>query len=133
MTITPDQARELLDANLAPGPYYVEEDDWEGDIFGNAAGHSMSFAPQLRMKVEGKEGGELALFAAAPDMAETIAGMKWEWGIERDWKFAPGGRSTLWFKTEAEARKEWSRDDIADVHPRLVRRLVGPVEVIDGE
>lgn len=71
MTITPDQVKTLLDGGIAPGPYYVDE-DWGDDILGNEQGHAMSFGPQLRMKIEGMEGGEPALFAAAPDLARTV-------------------------------------------------------------
>lgn len=54
-------------------------------------------------------------------LAQTIAGMRWEWGVEQ----ATG--TTQWFgsRTMAEAHAE-----VRGAF-RLVRRLVGPVEVIE--
>lgn len=91
MTITPDQARELL----------------------NAA----------------KEGHTADIRVSAPDMAETIAGMTWEYAVEHE--HAPG----KWHRVT-----EWGPEANPYQHgygpgndERIIRCLVGPVEVIDGE
>lgn len=79
--------------------------------------------------------GDLTLAAAAPDLAQTIAGMTEEWGVERD---RPGtayidgtvARWTTWVGDEARARKACVISTRGG-NPRLVRRLVGPVEVTE--
>ncbi|RHZ90355.1 hypothetical protein D1122_22220, partial [Cereibacter sphaeroides] len=73
------------------------------------------------------------LMAAAPDLAQTIAGMEWEYGVEDTygeiaWMIedhvanSPG--------SEAEARKYLS-SFTPEAGARLVRRLVGPAEVVE--
>jgi hypothetical protein len=71
--------------------------------------------------------GDPELIAAAPDLAQTIAGMEWEWGVERDYR---SGTETavLWFSCEDDARQEIDNPHRQHGNPRLVRRLVGPVE-----
>ena len=94
MTITPDQAQTLLDA---------------------------------------EEGGDAApLLMEARHLAQTIAGMEWQWGVERDrpWSSYIDGtvaRLIAWFGDEASARKACAMLPRGG-NPRLVCRLVGPVE-----
>jgi hypothetical protein len=97
MTITPDQAQTLLDA---------------------------------------EEGGDATpLLMEARHLAQAIAGMTEEWGVERD---RPGSayidgtvaRLIAWFGDEASARKACAMLPRGG-NPRLVRRLVGPVEVVE--
>ena len=74
------------------------------------------------------------LMSAAPDLAETIAGMRYEYAVEMmddgEWK-------DIWdlWSTEKEARKEYASlahsESVGDY--RLVRRLVGPAEPIAKE
>ncbi|WP_312980982.1 hypothetical protein [Corynebacterium sp.] len=144
MTITPDQARELLDG-ATPGPWdvlllsatkeavnvLVGEDAVQGDgeclaTFDSGFGGDPEWAnPE----------GNLPLIAAAPDLAQTIAGMTEEWGVERD---RPGtayidgtvARWITWIGDEARARKACVISPRGG-NPRLVRRLVGPVEVVE--
>ena len=112
MTITPDQARELLNG-ATPSPWRFTEcesiipfrvDFWDDDEMGH-------------------KNADLA--AAAPDMATTIAGMKWEWRIE-EWS------GSYWYPCG-----EWDADgSVFDGYTprwgeRLVRRLVGPVETVE--
>ena len=79
--------------------------------------------------------------AAAPDIAHTIAGMTEEWGVEADGnalfpineEWHPNGE----YFTECRAGADAIRDRMAKlnrhIHYRIVRRLVGPLEVIDSE
>lgn len=116
MTITPEQARELLDG-ATPGP-------WEA-LFDNEA--IETDASTVLCNTDGAvEWGrntehDVPLAAAAPDLAQTIAGMRTEWGVEQ----ATG--TTQWFRSRPMAEAH------AEVHGcfRLVRRLVGPVEVTE--
>ena len=72
------------------------------------------------------------LAAAAPDLAQTIAGMRWEYAVET---MAEGRWEDIWnlWSTEKEAREEYADliHDDEDGDYRLVRRLVGPVEVAE--
>lgn len=112
MNITPEQAQEWLDWAI-PGPWEASFDE-------------VYCATRLYAWGEGDEiedGDSWELARHAPDLAQTIAGMEWEYGAEQ----ATG--TTQWFGSRpmaeayAEARGAY----------RLVRRLVGPTEAIDSE
>lgn len=73
------------------------------------------------------------LMAAAPELAQTIAGMEWEYAVEmtdNDWEMVGiYGPDEPW-GSEADARgvmKEWRSSRPI----RLIRRLIGPVEVAE--
>ena len=126
MTITPDQARELLD-RATPGPWIMHR-----------------YVPEDYIRVTGEdlkdiadngvvEDGDAHLIAAAPDLAQTIAGMRWEYAVEmmeEEWEVVGlYGPDEPW-GSEADARgamKAWRSPRPI----RLVRRLVGPVEVTE--
>lgn len=78
--------------------------------------------------------GNLPLIAAAPDMRATIAAQTWEWGVEdaygdTAWMVCDHYEGTQDSETEArEYLSTFGPDSIA----RLVRRPVGPVEVVEG-
>lgn len=123
MTITPQQAQALLEGTI-PGPWeWVDCDDDGGGTHmalrnpdGEKALHTVD-AESYASWVEGTP-EDLRLAAAAPDLAHTIAEMRWEYGVEQ----AIG--TTQWFRSRpmAEAHAE-----VRGAY-RLVRRLVGPVE-----
>lgn len=128
MNITPDQARKLLDG-ATPGPWYED-----GSNIMNHDGDPLlsdgSFGDPNWYNVR-----DLTLMAAAPDLAQTIAVMQWEYAVEmmgEEWEMVGlYGPDEPW-GSEADARgamKAWR----SPRPTRLVRRLVGPVEVIDGE
>ena len=135
MTIAPDQARELLDG-ATPGPWDAYD---PGDNSARLYGlHDERIVKHVRPQESAgsymdRADGELA--AAAPDLAQTIAGMTEEWGVERD---RPGtayidgtvARWITWVGDEARARKACVISPRVG-NPRLVRRLVGPVEVTE--
>lgn len=110
MNITPDQARELLDG-ATPGP-------WDASFDDEAAATRMY---QWGEDEEIEDGDSWELARNAPDLAQTIAGMRWAYGVEQ----ATG--TTRWFRSRPMAEAH------AQVHGcfRLVRRLVGPVEVAE--
>lgn len=76
MNITPDQARALLDG-ATPGPWtmhrYVPED------FIRVTGEDLKDIAANGVV----EDGDARIIAAAPDLAQTIAGMNEEWGVAR--------------------------------------------------
>ena len=110
MTITPDQARELLDG-ATPGP-------WDAS-FDNEADATRLYPWGGDEEIEDTDSWELA--RRAPELAQTIAGMQTEWGVEQ----ATG--TTQWFRSRPMAEAH------AEVRGafRLVRRLVGPAEVAE--
>ena len=137
MTITPDQARELLDG-ATPGPWKKRRDrDGTPIAVVVSAGpterhHIMTAEPACS---EERAQADTGLIAAAPDLAQTIAGMTEEWGVERDRPcsaYIDGtvARWTAWIGDEARARKACAMLPRGG-NPRLVRRLVGPVEVTE--
>ena len=128
MTITPDQARELLDG-ATPGPWEAYD---PGDNSARLYGHHDE---RLVKHVKPQESagsymdradGELA--AAAPDLAQTIAGMTEEWRCEADFDGTWAGLTT-WESSPDYARATMQRRHRYPV--RLVRRLVGTVEVAE--
>lgn len=114
MTITPDEARDQLDG-ATPGPWTLGASPFEvwsvvptdlGPDHGNLLG---TFATE--------EDADLA--CTAPDLAHTIAGMRWQIGVH-------AGDEDIWAETpeeEALAVMAGKRPEV-----RLIRRLVGPVE-----
>lgn len=135
MTITPDQA-DRMKRNATDGPWFVhtDPDDVDGTFIHDDLGH---MCVAIEPRGSDYRPDDLELAAAAPEMAETIAGMTEEWGVERDlpWSAYIDGtvaRGITWIGDEARARKACVIPPRGG-NPRLVRRLVGPVEVIDGE
>ena len=132
--ITPDQAQTLLDG-ATPGPWKKRRDrDGTPIAVVVSAGptdrhHIMTAEPACS---EERAQADTGMIAAAPDLAHTIAGMTEEWGVERD---RPGtayidgtvARWITWVGDEARARKACVISPRGG-NPRLVRRLVGPVE-----
>lgn len=119
MTITPDQARELLDL-ATTGPWELRDTD--ALMNGRAFHLRQSGKPGIHVSATTYgHNGDPELIAAAPVMAAQIAGMQWEYGVEQ----AIG--TTQWFRSRpmAEAHAE-----VRGAY-RLVRRLVGPVEVTE--
>lgn len=114
MTTTPEQARELIDGAV-PGPWDASFDD-ESDA-------TRLYQWGEDEEIEDSESWELA--RNAPDLAQTIAGMRWEYGVEHL------GHVSRW------GSRESAEDDFSyyfrtgSFIPRLVRRLVGPVEVVE--
>ena len=124
MNITPEQARKWRD-DARPGPWYVHTapGDPDGPCIYDDMGHMcIAVEPAGSDYLE----ADLHLAAAAPDLAQTIAGMRWEYRTE-EWS------GNYWYPCE-----EWYAD--ASLHEgyisrdggRLVRRLVGPVEGLDS-
>lgn len=115
MTVTPEQA-DKLSRNAPDGPWKTLRFAYEGIHVMNANDDFLDPDKSL-----------LALLAAAPDLAQTIAGMEWQWGVERAYR---SGTETavLWFSSEDDARQEIDNPNRQHGNPRLVRRLVGPVE-----
>ena len=120
MTITPDQADQWAQT-ATDGPWYVHTDP-DGTLIHDDTGNMCIAVEQAGSDYRK---ADLDLAAAAPDLAQTIAGMRWEYRTE-EWS------GNYWYPCE-----EWDAD--ASLHEgyisrdgeRIVRRLVGPVEVVE--
>lgn len=128
MTITPDQA-DRLKQGVTKTPWRAIKSDLEihpTGIVRDADDETIGAAEGGHVDPEFTH-GQADLIAAAPDMAETIAGMTEEWGV------LVHGRVNRWTdRQDADAEMVACRKLRLDA--RLVRRLVSaPVEVIDGE
>lgn len=135
MTITPDQARELLDG-ATPGPW-VKCRDRDGDplpvVVSTPRGdrhHIMTAEPACS---EERAQADTGLIAAAPDLAHTIAGMEWEYGLRqpRPEPHAEGELYTSWGYRLFAAKAAFAGLTDRGVECYIVRRLVGPVEVTE--
>ena len=127
--ITPDQAQTLLDG-ATPGPWKKRRDrDGTPIAVVVSAGptdrhHIMTAEPACS---EERAQADTGLIAAAPALAQTIAGMRWEYAVEHLGHVSPWGS------------RESAEDDLryylrtSMFIPHLVRRLVGPAEPIAKE
>lgn len=117
MNITPDQARKWRD-DARPGPWDASFDD-EADA-------TRLYAWGEDEEIEDGDSWELARHA--PDLAQTIAGMTEQWRCEANFDGTWAGLTT-W-----ESSPDYARATMQRRHrypTRLVRRLVGPVEVVE--
>ena len=130
MTITPDQTRVLLDG-ATPGPWKKRR-----DRDGNPTPVVVSAGPTDRHHImtaepassADRQQGDTAIIAAAPDMAETIAGMRWQYGAQ-----CGSDNRLIWRVRQEDAESLVA--SMSRIYPegscRLVRRLIGPVEVVE--
>lgn len=132
MTITPDQADRMKQAATSvPWSVHIDSNDVD-EIYIYSDDGNMCIGIDLRGSYFTSH--DLNLAAAAPDMAETIAGMEWEWAVQHQegetWHYVHSWRKSL---SEAEwdlrKNKGWSPDSTF----RLVRRLASSPEVVEGE
>ena len=74
MTLPTLEKLKQLQAEATPGPWTVEEDDWEEVVVGNDEGHRMVWGDQVRFKFEaGNPKADPQLVALAPPLlAEVI-------------------------------------------------------------
>ena len=136
--MTPGQARALLDGTT-PGPWeWREGKDQNGEFVALSGPDS---ADALRtwdgdLYASGVHGtnADKALAAAAPTLAAMIAGMREEWGAERQvrgrWVRIVFALNTIW--TDDRAITESAVDDCRDLGlpARIVRRYVTTEEEI---
>ena len=120
MTITPDQAMSFAEeATLKVETLtHIEKDQVFYSLVSDD-GHTV--ATDL-------DKGDAELLAIAPDLAQTVASLRWEYAIESKWSIGVWANTTGWFPTPERARADLFLDDMPT---RLVRRLVGPVEVVE--
>lgn len=122
MNITPEQAQEWLDWAI-PGPWEASFDE-------------VYCATRLYAWGEGDEiedGDSWELARHAPDLAQTIAGMEWEYGLRqpRPEPHAEGELYTSWGYRLFAAKAAFAGLTDRGVECYIVRRLVGPVEVTE--
>lgn len=120
--MTPEKARELLDGRT-PSPWWWCETDYpEVTVY-----HEKYGIIAKSVDIE-----EADLICTAPDLAELVAGMHYEYAVEctRDgetWK-----RETLWgSRFWADSDEECFKQEDEFIDTRIVRRLVGEPEVAE--
>lgn len=137
--MTPEQARELLDG-AQPGPWKaVDEDD---------NGKKRPDTSRLMRSASGEylgimHGQDAHLAAAAPDLAETIAEMHWEYAVQamdEDGKWLgidKNGLAThahgfvVWHISQRDARESLLDLVEQEAPTRIVRRMVTDPEVVE--
>lgn len=121
--ITPEEARELLD-KATPGPW---EHDGNGCV-GNYSTREVVCVSGPDMKNDRQVVADRNLIIAAPDLAELVAGLHYEYAVELkhgDWWITSRHRaSTIEAAKEIAAR--YTRTET-----RIVRRLVSDPEVVE--
>ncbi|WP_312979568.1 hypothetical protein [Corynebacterium sp.] len=137
--MTPEEAR-ALEPGTTPGPWYAFRSDDPDDDMYEVLGTNPHRPNTHPILVDLILGPDAFLIAAAPDMRATIAAQTWEHGVEMDDVTSnpdpsnPGPRRRVqWCASEDYARTAVSAVFRQDRNPRLVRRLVGAVEVVDME
>ena len=127
MTITPDQADQWAQT-ATDGPWYVHTDP-DGTLIHDDTGNRCIAVEQAGSDYRK---ADLDLAAAAPDLAQTIAGMREEWAVEMYHDVDDTWRQyTTWVATREGASQHLTADLGWARQYRLVRRLVGPVEVAE--
>lgn len=134
MTITPEQA-DRLKKNATDGPWMLNQ---QGCILvddgTDAPPGPHGFIGTMWKNGHPDEEANGLLMAAAPDLAHTIAGMTWQHAVEvynadaKCWI-----QSSNWISNRKVAEQDidaYSRA-YGGAPTRLVRRLVGPVEVTE--
>lgn len=125
MNITPEQADQWAQ-KATDGPWYVHTDP-DGTLIHDDTGNMC-----IAVEPAGSDYrvADLHLAAAAPDLAQTIAGMTMQWSVEKHdghrWSRHGG-----WVDPEPIARLRLRKAREDGETARLVRRLVGPVEVAE--
>lgn len=134
MTITPDQARELLDL-ATTGPWELRDTD--ALMNGRAFHLRQSGKPGIHVSATTYgHNGDPELIAAAPAMAEQIAGMQWEYGVEQYTLDNPHWHTAIPYDRGFDQDKctqlaETFRANNPHNKYRIVRRLVSKPEAID--
>ena len=115
--MTPEEARTLLE-DATPGPWRVGEKAGCGCCMRVTAPAALVCTPST---------DEAPLVAAAPELAELVAGLRYEYAVHEDvgyWR-----QRGEWFDTVEEATDY--RDMKREEAPMcIVRRLVGDPEVV---
>ena len=134
MTITPDQA-DRLKRDATDGPWMLDQQDPDEVpmIMSMRVENGTVIGTYIAECVE--EDGDARLIAAAPDMAETIAGMEYDYGIQqpRPEPHMAGHLMTSWGYRLSAAKATYAGLTDHGVECHIVRRLVSAPEVIDGE
>lgn len=133
MTITPDQADRLKQAATSvPWTVHIDSNDVD-EIYIYSDDGNMCIGIDLRGSSFTSH--DLNLAAAAPDMAETIAGMEYDYGIQqpRPEPHMAGHLMTSWGYRLSAAKATYAGLTDHGVECHIVRRLVSSPEVIDGE
>lgn len=113
--MTPEEARALRE-DATPGPWGLERIDGDTHVI---------FQGMPREPEE----WDMPLIAAAPELAELVAGLRYEYavaGVDNDGKTIP---PKTWFPNRYEANI--AAMCVNTVETRIVRRLVGDQEVVD--
>ena len=147
MTIMPEQAQELLE-DTTPAPWEVETVPemryYDGETW-ETPGKIVVYADEVTLFVAadefvGDEGDEhdneknVRLAAAAPIMAEQIAGMQWEYIFQE--KVPSGGpwtkilSTTTWPLDHCQDLLARMQSELPEKEFRLIRRLVSKPEEI---
>lgn len=137
--MTPEEARALLDG-ATPGPWQVR-----GDGPANRQLHVCDCEERAEV-AESVTWENAPLIAAAPALAELVAGMRYEYAVQvemsdGEWHFTddefypfgtPEPRHAEWqTKTGAEELYDSFVEDDGPKHIRIVRRLVSESEVVE--
>ena len=75
--------------------------------------------------------GDLPLIAAAPDMRATIAALEWEYQVQTQSRAGTWINATPEEPWMDEVTARWVMEAYTPSRARLVRRPVGPVEVVE--
>lgn len=136
--MTPEEAQ-ALDPGTTDGPWEAyDPGDGTARMYAGEGEeaklllHNIDSDPHTACVYFTREDGEL--IAAAPDMRATIAALEWEWAVQVE--TSPGHWLTTgspWQLSREGAEAEMNNPNVVPSRwkARLVRRSVGPVEVVE--
>ena len=133
--MTPEQIHELLD-NATPGPWEARATYDDGTPRPDTTREMRAGDQYLGIM----HAPDADLAAAAPDLAELVAGMHYEYAVQHDrygeWLYETTRHATtkdptlaMWWDDVEDARDE-ARTCYNGCNTRIVRRLVGESEVV---
>lgn len=124
--VSPEQAKELL-----AGDFDTEtRQEWAGSLqadFDSFSGAYINGTP-----------GDFALADASVELAQTIAGMRWEYSLTVSIDMGDGSTdyegygSYVWYNNLAGAQDFVAREELPEGHQlHIIRRLVSDPEVVE--
>lgn len=137
--MTPDKAKQLLD-NATSGP-------WQSRGDGPSSGKPHLYVCTCEDRTEVAEAvgwDDAPLIAAAPELAELVAGLRYEYAVQvpvnghweytKDDQYGPevlrNPRDATWYSSRHAAKTWADLWDDGEESPRIVRRLVSEEEVV---
>lgn len=140
--MTPEKARKLLQ-DATPGPWETSfgvagvPEGWDEHYASLIMGHTRLNLVEYQ-PLEEEDYANFELAAAAPELAEIVAGMRWEYSLTVSIDMGDGSidyegyGSYVWYNNLAGAQNFVAQEELPEGHQlHIIRRLVSDPEVVE--